>query len=108
MFKHDFSPWYVARANTWRGNSHDGFIQKSAPQRNASLRLSPLQQSILHWLRNDCDVANVLATPIWCPILTWYALYGPLASITSEVRHLLRRLLSVTLLRGMGALCHAD
>ena len=102
MSKYDLLPWYVARANTWRGNSHDGFVQKSAPQRNASLRLSPLQQSILHWLRNELRRRQRVGDAGMVPYPDLVrALRADKASITSEVRHLLRKgLLSVTLPAG--------
>jgi len=76
--------------------------EERPPPRNASLRLSPLQQSILQWLRNELRrrqrVGDAGRVPY--PALV-RALRADKASITSAVRHLLRTgLLSVTLPAG--------
>lgn len=78
------------------------FRTERPPQRDVSLRLSPLQQSILHWLRNELRrrqrVGDAARVPY--PDLV-RALRADKASITSEVRHLLSKgLLSVTLPAG--------
>ncbi len=72
------------------------------PKREASLRLSPLQQSILHWLRNELRRRQRAgdAGMVPYPDLV-HALNADKASITSEVRHLLKKdLLGVTLPAG--------
>jgi DNA-binding MarR family transcriptional regulator len=73
-----------------------------SPQRDASLRLSPLQQSILHWLRNELRRRQRVGDAGMVPYPDLVrALRADKASITSEVRHLLRKgLLSVTLPAG--------
>ena len=76
--------------------------EERPPQRNASLRLSPLQQSILHWLRNELRRRQRVGDADMVPYPELVrALRADKASITSEVRHLLRKgLLSVTLPAG--------
>ena len=76
--------------------------EERPPQRGASLRLSPLQQSILHWLRNELRRRQRVGDAGMVPYPDLVrALRADKASITSEVRHLLRKgLLSVTLPAG--------
>ena len=72
------------------------------PQRAARLRLSPLQQSIIQWLRTELRRRQRVgdADMVAFPDLV-RALHADKASITSEVRHLLKKgLLSVTLPAG--------
>jgi len=72
------------------------------PQRAAALRLSPLQQSIIHWLRNELRRRQRAGDADMVPFPDLVrALHADKASITSEVRHLLKKgLLSVTLPAG--------
>jgi DNA-binding MarR family transcriptional regulator len=76
--------------------------EERPPQRDAALRLSPLQQSILHWLRNELRRRQRMGAAGRVPYPDLVrALRTDKASITSEVRHLLRKgLLSVTLPAG--------
>ena len=78
------------------------FDTERPPKREASLRLSSLQQSILHWLQQElrrrqrAGDAGMVPYPDLVNALT-----ADKASITSEVRHLLRKgLLSVILPTG--------
>ena len=78
------------------------FHTERPPQRDASLRLSPLQQSILHWLRTELRRRQRVGDTSMVPYPDLVrALHADKASITSEVRHLLKKgLLSVTLPAG--------
>ena len=78
------------------------FHKERPPKRETPLRLSSLQQSILHWLRNElrrrqrAGDAGMVPYPELVRALT-----ADKASITSEVRHLLRKgLLGITLPTG--------
>jgi hypothetical protein len=75
------------------------FNTEHPPKHETSLRLSPLQRSILHWLQNElrrrqrAGDAGMVPYPDLVRALT-----ADKASITNEVRHLLRKgLLGVTL-----------
>ena len=72
------------------------------PQRAAALRLSPLQQSIIHWLRQELRRRQRVGDAAMVPFPDLVrALRAEKASITSEVRHLLKKgLLSVILPAG--------
>ena len=72
------------------------------PQRAAALRLSPLQQSIMHWLRQELRRRQRVGDAAMVPFPDLVrALRAEKASITSEVRHLLKKgLLSVILPAG--------
>ena len=72
------------------------------PQRAAALRLSPLQQSIIHWLRQELRRRQRVGDADMVPFPDLVrALRAEKASITSEVRHLLKKgLLSVILPAG--------
>src|SRR5215470_16350866 len=102
ILKHDFLPWYVARAIHMAGKFSRWFHTERPPQRAASLRLSPLQQSIIHWLRNELRRRQRVGDTGMVPYPDLVrALTADKASITSEVRHLLRKgLLGVTLPAG--------
>src|SRR5713101_6645800 len=102
MSKHDLSPWYRARAIHMAGKFSRWFGAERSPQREASLRLSPLQQSILHWLRNELRRRQRAGDAGMVPYPDLVrALHADKASITSEVRHLLKKdLLGVTLPAG--------
>jgi DNA-binding MarR family transcriptional regulator len=78
------------------------FRTERPPQRAASLRLSPLQQSIIHWLRNELRRRQRVGDADMVPFPDLVrALRADKASVTSEVRHLLKKgLLSVTLPAG--------
>jgi hypothetical protein len=78
------------------------FDTERPPKREAALRLSSLQQSILHWLQQElrrrqrAGDAGMVPYPDLVRALT-----ADKASITSEVRYLLRKgLLGVTLPAG--------
>ncbi len=84
------------------GKFSQWFNTEHPPKREASVRLSQLQQSILHWLRNElrrrqrAGDAGMVPYPDLVRALT-----ADKASITSEVRHLLHKgLLGVTLPAG--------
>jgi hypothetical protein len=103
MSKHDFLLWYVARAIYMAGKFSRWFHTERPPQRAAAaLRLSPLQQSIIHWLRNELRRRQRVGDAGMVPYPDLVrALRADKASITSEVRHLLRKgLLRVTLPAG--------
>ena len=72
------------------------------PQRAAALRLSPLQQSIIHWLRQELRRRQRVGDADMVPFPDLVrALRAEKASITNEVRHLLKKgLLSVILPAG--------
>ena len=72
------------------------------PKREASLRLSSLQQSILHWLQNELRRRQRAGDAGMVPYPDLVrALNVDKASVTSEVRHLLKKgLLGVTLPSG--------
>ena len=79
------------------------FHTERPPQRAAAaLRLSPLQQSIIHWLRHELRRRQRVGDAGMVPYPDLVrALRADKASITSEVRHLLRKgLLRVTLPAG--------
>jgi DNA-binding MarR family transcriptional regulator len=78
------------------------FRSARPPQRAAALRLSPLQQSIMHWLRNELRRRQRLGDVDMVPFPDLVrALHADKASITREVRYLLQKgLLSVTLPAG--------
>jgi DNA-binding MarR family transcriptional regulator len=84
------------------GKFSQWFRTERPPQRDTSLRLSPLQQSILHWLRNELRRRQRLGDTSMVPYPDLVrALRADKASITSEVRYLLQKgLLSVTLPAG--------
>jgi len=84
------------------GKFSQWFNTEHPPKRETSVRLSQLQQSILHWLRNElrrrqrAGDAGMVPYPDLVRALT-----ADKASITSEVRHLLHKgLLGVTLPAG--------
>lgn len=63
-----------------------------APQRDTSLRLSALQQSILHWLWNELrrrQRAGAASSVPYTELVR--AIDADKASITSEIRHLLHK-----------------
>jgi len=68
------------------------FRTENAPQRQTSLRLSPLQQAILHWLGHELRRRQRAgdAGSVPYPELV-RAIDADKASITSEVRHLLKK-----------------
>ena len=72
------------------------------PRRAAALRLSPLQQSIIQWLRHELRRRQRVGDADMVPFPDLVrALHADKASITSEVRHLLKKgLLSITLPAG--------
>ncbi len=75
------------------------FSTERPPKREASPRLSTLQQSILHWLRNELRRRQRAGAAGMVPYPDLVrALDADKASITKEVRHLLKKgLLGVTL-----------
>lgn len=78
------------------------FHTERPPKRETALRLSPLQQSILHWLRHELRRRQRAGGPGMVPYPDLVrALDADKANITSEVRHLLKKgLLTVTLPSG--------
>ena len=84
------------------GKFSQWFHTERPPQRDAALRLSPLQQSIVHWLRNELRRRQRVGAAGMVPYPDLVrALHADKASITSEVQHLLRKgLLSVALPAG--------
>jgi hypothetical protein len=75
------------------------FSTDHTPERDTALRLSPLQQSILHWLRNELRRRQRVGDPGHVPYPDLVrAMNADKASITKEVRHLLHKdLLGMTL-----------
>ena len=84
------------------GKFSQWFRTERPSQRGAALRLSPLQRSILHWLRTELRRRQRFGDAAMVPYPDLVrALHADKASITGEVRHLLRKgLLSVTLPAG--------
>lgn len=78
------------------------FGPERAPQRDTSLRLSPLQQAILHWLRHELHRRQGAGKTDGVPYPELVrAIDADKASITAEVRRLLHKnLLGISLPTG--------
>ena len=90
--KHNFSLWCTSRGYGMARKFSRWLHTEHAPRREAPLRLSSLQQSILYWLQNELrrrQRAGDMGSVPYPELVR--AIDADKASITSEVRSLLQK-----------------